>query len=355
MVLCVPLLTPMCAGASTPPSVTTTYRPATSFDPKRAAVNGSTDVYHCTLVDPHLSTERYLTSSQLLVDKAREVHHAIYFLISPAQVARAQALNRGGKGWTCFGDPLNTTGSFGGSAWLGAWAPGGKLKRAPAGTAIPMPKGSEVVVQIHYNLLRGSRPDRTAVRLTTVAPTAALQPMSIVQLPAPPDLPCAAGVSGPLCDRAASLADLGRRFGPAAVAFVDRLESFCHHDVANLVTIGRDVLTACTVPLPAGIDIRQATIHMHLLGQSGAIDIVRGASTIAVASVAHYNFDNQQTYTPGSGVITQPGDQLRLTCTYAPWLRPKLAETKKLMPRYVTWGDGSSDEMCLAILSVTRA
>ena len=34
-------------------------------------------------------------------------------------------------------------------------------------------------------------------------------------LDAPTDLPCAAGESGPLCDRAASIADVTKRFGPA--------------------------------------------------------------------------------------------------------------------------------------------
>ena len=329
-------------------------QPAASFTPASAAQAGSTDVYHCELYDPKLATDRYSVKSQLLIDQAQEVHHAIYFLVDKSEVAKAKQLDQNGKGWTCFGDPLSTDGSFGGTTWLGAWAPGGNAASVPDGTAIPLPAGSEVVVQIHYNLLAGSKPDKTAVRLTTTAPTPSLTPMRIIQLPAPPDLPCAEGTTGPLCDRAASLADLGARFGPSAVAFVNNLESLCHHDPNNLEYEGRNVSTSCTVPLPAGIKIRQATPHMHLLGQSAAIEIVRGNQAIELANVPHYNFDHQATYTDGAGVVTQAGDQLRVHCVYAPWLRSKLASTKNLAPRYVTWGDGSSDEMCLAILSVTK-
>ena len=44
-------------------------------------------------------------------------------------------------------------------------------------------------------------------------------------MPAPPDIPCPTGVTGPLCNRAASLANLGQRFGQSAVDFVDGLEA----------------------------------------------------------------------------------------------------------------------------------
>jgi hypothetical protein len=36
-------------------------------------------------------------------------------------------------------------------------------------------------------------------------------------------------------------------------------------------------------------------------------------------------------------------------------LRTKLPQLKQVPPRYVVWGDGSSDEMCLGIVVWTRA
>jgi hypothetical protein len=47
------------------------------------------------------------------------------------------------------------------------------------------------------------------------------------------------------------------------------------------------------------------------------------------------------------------GDSLRVTCTHDATLREKLPELAKLPPRYVVWGAGSSDEMCLGIVSYT--
>ncbi|MEV4580835.1 hypothetical protein AB0K16_47155 [Nonomuraea jabiensis] len=45
-----------------------------------------------------------------------------------------------------------------------------------------------------------------------------------------------------------------------------------------------------------------------------------------------------------------------MTCTHDAGLRaqlPQLPQLQKLPPRYVVWGDGTSDEMCLGIAIVT--
>jgi hypothetical protein len=47
------------------------------------------------------------------------------------------------------------------------------------------------------------------------------------------------------------------------------------------------------------------------------------------------------------------GDYVKVTCTYDPSLRKLNPQTKKLPPRYITWGDGSSDEMCLGTVIVS--
>jgi hypothetical protein len=55
--------------------------------------------------------------------------------------------------------------------------------------------------------------------------------------------------------------------------------------------------------------------HMHMLGRSIKVELKRG-------------------------------DTLRVTCTHDATLQQKLPQLSKLPPRYVVWGDGSSDEMC---------
>ena len=45
-----------------------------------------------------------------------------------------------------------------------------------------------------------------------------------------------------------------------------------------------------------------------------------------------------------------PGDKVQVDCSYDPTLRQELPTLRNLPPRFVTWGDGSSDEMCLGLV-----
>jgi hypothetical protein len=188
------------------------------------------------------------------------------------------------------------------------------------------------------------------VRITTVpAAGSHLQELEATKYVAPPDLPCPAGVTGPLCDRQASIADLVARTGPQALVLLDAIESACSadHDPAEPQVAGHLVTTTCTWTVDRTEHILGSTPHMHLLGQSETISLVSGTTTAVLAKVAHYNFDGQVSYPAPPGTYAHPGDKVQVTCTYDPTLRQELPSLRKLAPRYVTWGDGSSDEMCL--------
>ena len=42
------------------------------------------------------------------------------------------------------------------------------------------------------------------------------------------------------------------------------------------------------------------------------------------------------------------GDTAKITCTYDPTLAQELPALHKVQPHFVTWGDGSSDELASA-------
>jgi hypothetical protein len=211
---------------------------------------------------------------------------------------------------------------------------------------VSLPKGSLVVEQIHYNMLAGDNPVRAKLVLDTVPAAEHLQELHLDLLPAPPDIPCPTTVTGPLCNRSASLADLGNRFGSDAVGFVDFLENFCGRSPQS-PPAGDS--TTCTWPIPPGKIVR-VTAHMHLLGRGMTIVLDPGTSHAkTLLDDTNYNFDYQRSYniTP---VEAGPGSRIQVTCNYDATLRQKLPQLRRLAPRFVTWGDGSSDEMCLAIV-----
>ena len=55
-----------------------------------------------------------------------------------------------------------------------------------------------------------------------------------------------------------------------------------------------------------------------------------------------------------AAVEAKPGDTLRVTCRFDPMRRHHGGHGIPKVPRYVLWGEGSTDEMCLGILQVTR-
>jgi len=336
-------------GAQSSPAVTTiTLQAPHAYKPDPP--NGGTDDYHCTLVNPNVSQNSFIVSSEFYPNSI-EVHHAILFLVPPALASEAESINDGGKGWTCFGEtalPGAGLADIGETPWLSAWAPGHGEDVLPAGTGQPLPKGSLVVMQIHYNLLLGDKPVQAKLVLHTVPASTPLRPMSLALMPAPPDIPCPTGVTGPLCNRAASLADLGQRFGQGQVGFVNTLESICGRDPSN-PPAGDS--TSCTWPVTKAGTIVRVGAHMHLLGRTLQIILNPGTPTQkTVLDVSNYNFHYQRAYNLSTPIPVVPGDKIEVSCSYDPTLRQELPSLRNLPPRFVTWGDGSSDEMCLGLV-----
>jgi Copper type II ascorbate-dependent monooxygenase, C-terminal domain len=324
----------------------TTLTMTSAYTP--SAPNGGTDEYRCFLVDPHLSASEFLTGSQFLPQNVAIVHHAIFFRVDPQGAAAARARDAGapGAGWTCFGD----AGIGAAASWVAHWAPGANETLLAPGLGFPMPPGSQLIMQIHYNLLatdgKPAGSDRSGIRLRLAAAGSHLIALQTMLLPAPVDLPCPRTESGPLCDRDAALADLVHRFGPSARSMVNGLAWLCAGGAAppgSTQHCDHPVYRAGTIYALAG--------HMHLLGRSIRIDLNPGSARARVLlNVPVYDFDNQGIRPLRTPVTVRPGDVLRVTCTHDATLRGKLPQLDQLPPRYVLWGDGTSDEMCLGLV-----
>ena len=320
-----------------------------SYTPK--APNGGTDEYRCFLVDPGLTSEAYLTGSQFLPQNAAIVHHAIFFRIAPGSADEARRLDAGtpGDGWTCFGDS-----GVEGDTWVASWAPGANETLLAPNLGYPMPPGSLIVMQIHYNLLatggQAGGADRSSIRLRLNDTTSAMTPLQTSLLPAPIELPCTPAESGPLCDRAAAVADVGKRFGEEVGGQADRLLQLCAKGAPPVAGPTQH----CDLPVPRRSTVYAVAGHMHLLGRSIRIELnpgKPGAQTLL--DVPRYNFDDQAIHPLAKPVVLQPGDTLRVTCTHDATLRGQLPQLKGTAPRYVVWGDGTSDEMCLGLVVMT--
>ncbi|MGH2851848.1 MAG: hypothetical protein ACRDLP_14680, partial [Solirubrobacteraceae bacterium] len=196
----------------------------------RAAV-GATDDYHCSLVNPHITKNSYVISSQFHPGSP-EVHHAVLALVPPSMTAQAVAANAatGAKGWTCFGAPSlpgASLASFMSTPFLSVWAPGHGADVLPKGTGISLTEGSLLIEQVHYNLLVGDKPVTNGLVLHTVPVSTPLLSMQSQYLVAPPNIPCPASVTGPYCSYQGSLNYLDQRFGSGGLEMAKGIDLAC--------------------------------------------------------------------------------------------------------------------------------
>lgn len=330
------------------PITTISLRMPDAYRPE--AQPGTTDDYHCTLMNPHVTRDSYVISSQFFPG-SREDHHAILYLVPPSLAASAERADVGGKGWPCFGaasEPGLPVDQILSTPMLSVWTPGHGADVLPRDTGIALPAGSLVIMQVHYNLLAGDKPVKNSLVLHTVPISTPLKPLKLLVMYAPPDIPCPVGITGPLCNRAASLANLAQRFGEGAVTFVNEVEAACGRNPSDPP---EGDSTSCTWPIwTSGGYIVRVQGHMHLLGRTFQMVLnpgTPGAKTIL--NIPDYNFDYQKAYNLSAPVAMGPGDKIEVSCTYDPTLAQELPILRKSPPHFVTWGEGSSDEMCTGL------
>lgn len=309
-----------------------------------------TDDYRCFLLDPHLTKDTWLTGTNVLPGNPSVVHHVILFRVPPEKVKEAEQIDAStpDEGWTCFGGS-GLSGDFQNlddAAWLGAWAPGGSESVAKAGYGVDLPKGSRVIMQVHYNLLVGAEPDRSATQIRVMKRGAALTPLHTYLMPAPVEMPCRAGHDdGPLCDRDAAVSDVMQRFGGAGNTNA-LLHLLCGTGAKP------SNVTSCTRTIGRPMSVLGVAGHMHLLGRSIKVVVnMDRPDAQTILDIPVWDFDNQGTK-PIKPVHLNPFDTVTVTCRHVQWLRDLLPSFKDQPEKYVIWGEGTTDEMCLSMLQV---
>jgi Copper type II ascorbate-dependent monooxygenase, C-terminal domain len=324
------------------------------YTPK--APTTGTDDYRCFLLDPELADPAFVTGTNVVPGRPDLVHHVIMFRIGPEAVAQAKAADTDdkGQGWTCFGGAAIGSDYQRGlerAPWLGAWAPGSGESILDPDLGVPLEAGSRIIMQVHYNLRAGDAPDTSSARLRLAPGTADLKALETMLLPGPVELPCRPGKSGRLCDRDAAVRDVTERFGGQSGFMVVGLQLMCggdpnHAKAAAVQTCDRRIGEPATVRAAAG--------HMHLLGRSISITLNPGKRTERkLLDIPVWNFDDQRAIPLAKPVKIDQGDVLRVRCRHDQALRDVVPDLAGTPERYVVWGDGTTDEMCLGIVMVT--
>jgi hypothetical protein len=315
-----------------------------------APTGKGTDDYRCFLLDPELDKDVWLTGNNVLPGNPDVVHHVILFRIDPEQVAEAEQKDAqsADEGWTCFGG-TGLAGEFANvddANWLAAWAPGGDETKIRDGYGVRLEAGSRIVMQVHYNLLKGAAPDVSSTQLRWMNGKQDLTPLHTFLMPAPVEMPCREKYAdGPLCEREAAVKDVMQRFGSAGNTN-SLLHLLCGTEAKASNT------TACTRNINKPMTILGAAGHMHLLGRELRIEANPGTPDAeTLLDIPIWDFDDQGTKAV-EPIHVDRFDTVQITCKHVQWLRDVLPAFEGIPDKYVVWAEGTTDEMCLGMLQV---
>jgi hypothetical protein len=347
------------------PGRTVSLAPPKAYTPH--ATGGGLDDYHCFLLDPKLKQNAFVTAALIKPQRTGIVHHVILFEAAGPQATAATQLNaaNGGKGWTCFGGPglpvdVSTPGSLdrlGQPPWIAAWVPGHTTNALPKGTGVLLHAGAKIVMQVHYNLIAASGPDRSQAELRLRPASAGLTQLETQLIAAPVELPCPDGVTGTKCTRVQALQDEVDHYGAEAAFIPAALLKVCNKTLADYavdVGSGKSIGTSCDRAVSRTETIYGVAGHMHLRGRD--IKVVLDPGTAKEQTLLHipaWDFHWQDVYYLTHPITVGVGDTIRVSCTFdnSRAAQPVVG-AKQLAPRYVVWGEGTTDEMCLGMLSV---
>ena len=298
---------------------------------------GGTDEYRCFLIDPKLTEAAFLTGFQVLPGNTEIVHHGTVYNIPPENLDRARTVDgeTPGDGWPCFsGVGLNpgvdspAGGPKSGATYVNSWSPGNN-ETLFENAGYPIKVGSQLIVQLHYNLLavdgKPGPTDQSSIRLRLLPGTAKVAPLQGKFMAVPVELPCTAGESGPLCDRETAIADLVKRTGSQAVGQIDSLNRACNGGMPKAPSSTQSCDSKFTNP----VMLYAVSPHMHLLGRSIKVELNPGTPGAQVLlEQKEYNFDDQSNKVLNPPVLVKANDVIRVTCTHDASLRTLLPEFK---------------------------
>ena len=288
-----------------------------AYTPQRRA---SADDYRCFVLPWTPDRETFVTGFNVRPGQPRQVHHIIVYLAAPGSTGLLDSWESADArpGYGCYGGPSATGRQGLRFQFLAGWVPGSFGSDFARGTGIQVTPGSRLVLQVHYNLqsVERARPDRSTVELKL----------------------------DPTVERRAVYApfvDAGWVLAPRSFAIPAGRKRVTHTFLGEPRELFR-ILAG--MDFPNGFRIHSVLAHMHKLGRETRVTVQRASGKREVlVYIPRWQFHWQREYHLARPVRFLPGDKLLLRCDHQN--RTKASRT---------WGEDSSDEMCISFLYVSE-
>jgi len=262
------------------------------------------DMYRCFPMPSTVPEDKYVSAIDIKPGDRETVHHVIAYLDTTGDSQKLDEADEG-PGYTSFGGPGFSVTSL--SATLGGWAPGARPSMLPDDVALLMPAQSRVVLQVHYHP-HGIKtvPDHTEIGIYY----AKKKPNKIVRI----------------------------------LPLINQSFTIPPNDPNYRVT---------TTPFSAFLPVHLYLIapHMHLLGRKMHVTAtLPNGNEKCLINVDDWDFNWQGMYQYKDPIAIPMNTKLALEAYYdnsEGWRNPNNP------PKPVSWGEQTTDEMCIAFLGFT--
>ncbi len=258
------------------------------------------DVYRCFVIPIPIDGDRTVSAVEFRPGNRRVVHHAAFYLDDKG-LARRRDREDGQPGYTSIGAP-----GFPPSGSLGGWGLANLPKYLPEATGMPVKKGSELVMQVHYQPIGKPETDQSTIAIYFTKEPA-------------------------------------KRFVTGIWIRKDALE------IAPGAT--RYYSLAQSPPLPTDVTAISVSPHMHNLGREVKVTAVLPAGEILpLVRITDWDFDWQEVYYFEKPLKLPKGTVVKLEAWFDN--TPDNPKNPNNPPKLVRLGNNLSDEMSACDLRV---
>jgi hypothetical protein len=256
------------------------------------------DRFQCFVLPLDLEQDSYIRTAEFRPGNRRVVHHGVIY-VDDSGAARRLAGNSPDGSYPCFGGPRVAA-----SGLLDGWAPGTITEPGDPQLSIPVRKGTDLVLQIHYH------PDGKAEKdISTVGVT----------------------FSGPPAHGRTSMVMVNTSF--------DIPPGDSHYVVKSSLT------------MPRAVDIAGIFPHAHWLCKDMKVDAHLPDGQIAhMVRIGDWDFNWQGGYRYETPVHLPKGTRLELEYTYDN--SAQNSRNPSSPPAHVQFGEQTTDEMAVAFFTV---
>jgi hypothetical protein len=260
------------------------------------------DIYRCFVIPTSYPEDRWVRAADFEPGNPKVVHHALLFVDTSGQ-GRARDAADPGPGFTAFGAL-----GFEIAGQLGGFVVGATPHPLPDGVGYFLPKGADIVMQVHYHPTGKEETDCSQVGLYFCK-----QPV----------------------DKKLRVLEV---VVPLGMLRIPPGESNCVFWAEQW--------------MPPDVTVLQVFPHMHLIGRKiEATATLPNGSFVPIVRISDWDFRWQNIYNLKNPLDLPAGSRVRLEARYDNSSDNPLNPSKP--PKLVTFGFGTSDEMCIVWIGYT--